>query len=93
VVALGQQPQADGGATIGEQVEGGYQGSQRLQTESQQRMARRQAYMEVDMERDDTGFFLAVGAAFLLPALAILVVAYATGYLDRLYDLTLSFSG
>jgi hypothetical protein len=56
-------------------------------------MARRQAYMEQDMERDDTGFFLVVGAFFLLPALIILAVAYFSGYLDNMYSVSLSSFG
>ncbi len=86
---LGRLP-GDDGDSIGDQLAQQYQTSQRLQTESQKRMARRQAYMEQDMERDDTGFFLAVGAIFILPAFVILAVAYFTGYLDNLYTVTLS---
>ena len=42
------------------------------------------------MQRDNSGFLLATLAAFLLPAIIILAVAYGTGYLDNLYNHTMS---
>ena len=36
--------------------------------------------------RDDGTFLLTTAAVILLPAIAILLVAYFTGYLDRLSD-------
>lgn len=89
-VMLGRLPGDADGDSIGDQLEQRFQTSSRLQTESQKRMARRQAYMEQDMERDDTGFFLGVGAIFILPAFAILAVAYFSGYLDNMYTVSLS---
>jgi hypothetical protein len=38
-----------------------------------------------DDSRDDTGLLLGLLAAFAGPALIILVIAYANGYLDRMY--------
>lgn len=35
-------------------------------------------------QRNDSGFFLTLFAAFVLPAFVILAVAYGTGYLDTL---------
>jgi hypothetical protein len=44
-------------------------------------------------KRDDTPFFLAALAAVILPAVAILAVAYSTGYLDQLYSSSMTGRG
>ncbi|GIM03519.1 hypothetical protein Vretimale_8277 [Volvox reticuliferus] len=74
--------------TIGERLAAKYAAQQRARmtvNEVQRRIDRRKAYMEIDDQRDDTGLLLGLAAAFLLPALSILTIAYFTGYLDRLY--------
>lgn len=50
----------------------------------QQRMERRKEYFEQATERNDGPFFAGLLALFVLPALAILVAASASGYLDDL---------
>ncbi|GLI67414.1 hypothetical protein VaNZ11_011609, partial [Volvox africanus] len=69
--------------TIGDRLAAKYAAQQRARiavNEVQKRIDRRKAYMEIDEQRDDTGLLLGLAAAFLLPALIILVIAYFTGY-------------
>ncbi|KXZ54914.1 hypothetical protein GPECTOR_4g986 [Gonium pectorale] len=76
------------GMTIGERLAAKRAAALKAQMANNQvqaRIERRKAYMEIDDQRDDTGLILGLAAAFLLPALVILVIAYFTGYLDRLY--------
>lgn len=79
---------SSGGPTMGEKLAAKYEAAQRAQmtvNQVQQRIDRRKAYMEIDDQRDDTKLLLGLAAAFLLPPLVILVIAYFNGYLDSLY--------
>jgi hypothetical protein len=48
------------------------------------------AVLAAVLQRKDSNFALILGAAFLLPALLILGIAYGTGYLDSLYSNTMT---
>lgn len=51
-------------------------------TVSQRRNIKRQAYLDEVEQRNDSAFFATVGAFVLLPPLAILAAAIATGYVQ-----------
>ncbi|KAK9811321.1 hypothetical protein WJX72_001761 [[Myrmecia] bisecta] len=88
---LQAQPGGDGdssadssGQTIAERLQQQY-GEQASRTSPQQRrMQRRKEYMDQAGDRDDSVFFGVAVAAFLLPAIVILGIAFGSGYLDNL---------
>ncbi|KAL5997519.1 hypothetical protein ACLOJK_008449 [Asimina triloba] len=51
-------------------------------TISQKRNIRRQAYLDVVSQRNDTVFYITIAAFVVLPPLLILIVAVFTGYVD-----------
>lgn len=79
-----------GEATVGEKLAQQYQQGQTKagaqQTAFERRQRRRQEFYERESSRDDSTFFIISALVFLLPAVAILAVAYFTGYLDRVSD-------
>jgi hypothetical protein len=54
------------------------------QSRSQERIAARKGYLQVVGQRNDGPFLAAMLAAFILPAVIILAVAFGTGYIDSL---------
>jgi hypothetical protein len=52
----------------------------------QLRAALHQEFFEKESSRDDGQFFAITAAVILLPVVAILAVAFFSGYLDRLSD-------
>ncbi|GMH44411.1 hypothetical protein BSKO_12363 [Bryopsis sp. KO-2023] len=73
--------------TIGEKMEREWAktASQREDlTAAQRRIKRRKEYMQTSSGRDNTPFFTIVFGLFVLPPAAILIIAYSTGYLDKL---------
>ncbi|KAG2451180.1 hypothetical protein HYH02_003787 [Chlamydomonas schloesseri] len=79
---------SDSEETIGDKLSAKYQEQQRLKkqiNQVQKRIDRRKEYMAIDDQRDDTGLLLGLAAAFLIPPLVILVIAFSTGYLDQIY--------
>ncbi|XP_058101117.1 uncharacterized protein LOC131245578 [Magnolia sinica] len=51
-------------------------------TISQKRNIKRQAYLDVVSQRNDSLFFITIGAFVILPPLLILIVAVLTGYVE-----------
>jgi len=80
----GSSRTAAAAGTIGERLQRNYKKSNSGMTDLEKRVSKRKEYFEQTKTRNDTPFFLGVLAAFLLPALIILGVASASGYLDSL---------
>eukprot|EP00877_Chromochloris_zofingiensis_P007897 jgi/Chrzof1/3360/Cz12g22090.t1 len=81
------------GMTIADRLAAQYEESQKVGpglTEVQQRQQRRQDYMNAEGQRDDRGFLLFMLSLFVLPSLVILLVAYFSGYLDSMYQHSLT---
>ncbi|PNW71897.1 hypothetical protein CHLRE_16g668600v5 [Chlamydomonas reinhardtii] len=79
---------SDSEETIGDKLALKYQEQQRIRVavnQVQKRIDRRKEYMAIDDQRDDTGLLLGLAAAFLIPPLIILIIAFASGYLDQIY--------
>lgn len=91
--AAGRAEESDSdssGTTVGEKLAAKWaldqEKGQQQMTSFQRRQQRRKDYFQQQSSRDDGAFILGAAAAFLLPALAILAVAFFSGYLDRLSD-------
>ncbi|KAG2435849.1 hypothetical protein HXX76_007044 [Chlamydomonas incerta] len=79
---------SDSEETIADKLAAKYQEQQRMRVavnQVQKRIDRRKEYMAIDDQRDDTGLLLGLAAAFLIPPLIILIIAFSTGYLDQIY--------
>jgi len=72
-----------------EELELARQRQARLKSEVEQRIKARKAYLGEVGQRDDSKLFAGLAAAFFLPAIVILTVAFASGYMDTLQMNTL----
>eukprot|EP00191_Tetraselmis_sp_GSL018_P008669 CAMPEP_0177600636 /NCGR_PEP_ID=MMETSP0419_2-20121207/13770_1 /TAXON_ID=582737 /ORGANISM="Tetraselmis sp., Strain GSL018" /LENGTH=298 /DNA_ID=CAMNT_0019093725 /DNA_START=295 /DNA_END=1191 /DNA_ORIENTATION=- len=80
-----EEDQDAGGRSTEEQERQQQQQRRRRQrSEVEMRIQARKDYLGEVSQRDDTGFFLGLAAAIVLPAATILAIAYASGYLDAL---------
>lgn len=79
--------------TVGERMAAQYEAQQRaaLQvTDVKRRIDKRAAYMDEVSQRNDSPLVLGLLAAFLLPPAVILAIASSSGYLERLYEMSLT---
>eukprot|EP00887_Chlorella_sp_A99_P006478 scaffold3.g6478.t1 len=85
VTGSGQPPAP---CTLGERLAAEYEKQQRAEevavTALERRIRRRKERLEAESQRSNGGVFAGVFALFLLPPLAILGWAWASGYLDQL---------
>lgn len=86
----GEAKGAGAATSVSQQLAQQYQERQaevaQQQSAFERRQRRRREYYEKESARDDGSFFAISAAVILLPAIAILAIAFFSGYLDRLSD-------
>mmetsp|Transcript_40113 Transcript_40113/g.103823 ORF Transcript_40113/g.103823 Transcript_40113/m.103823 type:complete len:285 (-) Transcript_40113:213-1067(-) len=82
--AASEQSEEGAAGTVAEELEAAARRQARDKSAVERRIQARKDYLGEVSERDDSKFFALIAAAFFLPAIVILLVAFGSGYMDEL---------